>query len=389
MNNECFIFNERLDTHLRNRPSELEEAKRNGVKIVGFFPGNYVPEELIYASGAVPLCLIHGGNPKPAETALSSVPRVICPFARALIGEMMLKENPFYSAVDMVVAPITCQHLRKTAEIWEYRGEPEVFKLGIPHQVYDGLEVNDFAERLDALKDKLQALTGNKVTDAKLTDAVKLYNRMRQLLRKISLMRTSNTSVISSMDFIKLNHVSFYADPVFMTEVLEEIYGELAESNTASDNDAPRLLLAGPNIAMGDYRVPELVEAAGGNIVIEEICEGVRYYWNEIEAGDDLMKSLAKGYLTDRVPCAFMSSSAGKRLEFMTKLISDFHVSGVIWYELLDCEVYDSEAYFFTQKLSEQNIPMLILEADYGTADIGQFKTRIEAFIEMVKEEVE
>jgi len=48
---------ERLATYLKDRPAQLIEAKNNGVKIIGYFPGNYVPEEIIYASGAVPLCL--------------------------------------------------------------------------------------------------------------------------------------------------------------------------------------------------------------------------------------------------------------------------------------------------------------------------------------------
>lgn len=380
---------EHLDSHFKNRPSEILEAKKNGVKTIGYLPGNYVPEELIYASGAIPVCLIHGGNPRPAEAALSVVPRIICPFARAQIGEMLLKDNPYYNAVDMVVVPITCQHLRKTAEIWEYKGAPEVFKLGIPHQNYNGIEVNDFAERLSALRDRLQLFTGNEITETKLTDAIGLYNRMRRLLREISLIRRSNPCAISSLEFVKLNHASFYADPVFMTNFLEELYKELGGNKSAMESNSPRLLLIGPNIAMGDYRVQKLIESAGGNIIIEEICEGVRYYWNDIETSGDLLECLSKGYLTERLPCAFMSSSAGKRLDFTLQLIRDFNISGVIWYELLCCEIYDSEAYFFTQKLSEHNKPMLILEADYGTTDTGQFKTRIEAFIEMIREGAE
>ena len=87
----------------------------------------------------------------------------------------------------------------------------------------------------------------------------------------------------------------------------------------------------------------------------------------------------------NRVPCAFMRQSARKRLDFALKLVNDFNVSGVIWYELQCCETYDSESYFFAQKLGEKDIPMLILESDYSIADTGQLKTRIEAFIEILK----
>ncbi len=375
----------RLAAHLRDRPAQLTEAKKNGVKIIGSFPGNYVPEEIIYASGAVPLCLTHGGNPHSADAALSVLPHVFCPFARAQIGERLLKENPYYSMMDMLVAPVTCQHLKKVAEVWEYDGDLEMFKLGIPHKFDGDFELEYFTDRLKVLKDRLQAFTGNEITDEKISGAIALYNRMRELLKNISLVRRTSPSLVSALDFVKLNHASFYADPDFMVDVLDSIYQELKDKQPEMNADSPRLMLLGPNISYGDYTVLELVKAAGGEIVIEEICEGIRYYWHSIENKGDLYQSLARGYLVDRVPCAFMRDSAKKRLDFTLELVKDFSVSGVIWYELLCCETYDSESYYFAHEMAERNIPMLILESDYGTADTGQLKTRIEAFIEIVK----
>ena len=75
---------ERLSAHLQDRPAEFEGGEgERGTKVVGYFPGNYVPEEIIYAAGAVPLCLSEGGNLHSAAAALSVVPSIVCPFARA------------------------------------------------------------------------------------------------------------------------------------------------------------------------------------------------------------------------------------------------------------------------------------------------------------------
>lgn len=374
-----------LAAHLKDRPAQLREAKEKGIKIIGYLPGNYVPEELIYASGAIPVCLIHGGNPRPAEAALSVLPQVICPFARAQIGERLLKENPYYGLIDMLIAPVTCQHLKKVAEIWEYENEPEVFMLGVPHQHTSIYEQEYYYDRIRVLKDRLQSFTGNEITDKGLGESIALYNRMRELLRKISLLRHNDSPPLSSLDFIKMNHASFYADPVFMVGALESTYRELATKQPSTGTDTPRLLLIGPNIGWGDYAVLEQAEAAGSAIVIEEVCEGIRYYWQDIENQGDLYQSLVRGYLIDRVPCAFMRYSSRERLDFALKLIEDFNVSGVIWYELLCCETYDSEAYYFAEKIAERNIPMLILESDYSTAATGQLKTRMQAFTEIIK----
>ena len=376
---------EQLAKHLRDRPVKLKEAKEKGTKIIGYFPGNYVPEEIIYASGAIPICLTDGGNPHPADTALSVVPQIICPFARAQLGERLLKTNPYYSMLDMLVAPITCQHLKKVAEIWEYYGDIKVFKLGIPHQSDGNFELEYFTDRLRALKDRLEAFTGKEITNAKIREAIELYNRMRGLFKNISLLRRNLSPPLTALDFVKLNHASFYADPAFMVDTLESLCKELEKSQRTDKSNRPRLLLVGPNLAHGDYEILKLIEAAGGEVVVEELCEGMRYYWHPIGNNGDPFQSLAKGYLMDRVPCAFMRSSAKKRLDFALELIADFRASGVIWYELQCCEAYDQESYYFSKKMNERNIPMLIVESNYDISDAGPLRNRIDAFIELVK----
>ncbi|HEY79134.1 MAG TPA: 2-hydroxyacyl-CoA dehydratase [Dehalococcoidia bacterium] len=376
---------ERLTIHLRDRPQQLREAKKQGAKIIGYFPGNYVPEEIIYAAGAVPVCLVDGGSAAPAEAALELIPQVSCPFARAQLGERLLKKNPYYEMLDMLVAPLTCQHLKKVAEIWEYLGDMEIFKLGVPHQYYGVPELEYYTDRLKTLQNKMQTLTGNRITNENISNAIGLYNRMRELLKKISLLRRSSPPAISARDFARLNHASFYADPAFMVDFLDSVYQELSQKPPAGAAEAPRLMLVGPNLAKGDYEILELVEAAGGDIVVEEVDEGIRYYWQNIETEGDLLHSLAKGYLQDKLPAAFMRYSSQKRLDFVLKLAEDFNVSGIIWYELLYCETYDNESYFFDQKMGERNIPMLILESGYDEGGTGPMKIRIDAFIELVK----
>jgi benzoyl-CoA reductase/2-hydroxyglutaryl-CoA dehydratase subunit BcrC/BadD/HgdB len=376
---------EHLAAHLRNRPASLKEVKEKGVKIIGYFPGNYVPEEIIYASGSIPICLTDGGSPHPADTALSVLPHIICPFARAQVGERILRTNPYYSMLDMVVTPITCQHLKKVAEVWEYDGDIEIFKLGVPHQHDGDFELEYFADRLRALKERLETVTEKEMTNVKINKAIKLYNRMREHLKKISLMRRSSSPTISALDFVKLNHASYYADPVFMVDMLESLDKELEKRQPPDQHKRPRLLLSGPNLARGDYKILELVKAAGGEIVIEELCEGMRYYWHNIEDGSDPFQSLAKGYLRDRVPCSFMRSSTKKRLDFLLNLIEDFNVSGLVWYELLCCETYDQESYFLDKKLREGNIPMLVVESNYDVSEAGPLRARMDAFIEFIK----
>ncbi|MBN1461750.1 MAG: 2-hydroxyacyl-CoA dehydratase [Armatimonadetes bacterium] len=380
------MIQERLDLLQSERVTTIEKARSQGRKVVGYFPGGYVPEELIYASGAIPICLSHGGDARVADEGLSVLPHVICPFARAQVGEFRLRTNPFYRMVDLLVVPSTCQHIRKVADVVELFYPTPVFKLGVPYEPTDSFSLTFFKERLDDLRARLAEITGASVRDEAVVDAIMVYNRMRELLRSISLMRAGEGPAIRAQDFAALNHASFYADPVEMVEALGQIYHELLD--TAADcvrDERPRLALVGPNLGYGDYDILDIVHDCGGNVVIEDIFEGIRDYWHTVIPAPDPVEALARSYLLDKTPRMFMRSSVAPRIEEVLRLTRDFRVAGIIWYQLVCCELYDEEAFFFDKRLQEVGLPMLTIEADYGGLRAGAVRTRVEAFVELLQ----
>jgi benzoyl-CoA reductase/2-hydroxyglutaryl-CoA dehydratase subunit BcrC/BadD/HgdB len=58
----------------------------------------------------------------------------------------------------------------------------------------------------------------------------------------------------------------------------------------------------------------------------------------------------------------------------------------VVHYSLQFCQPYDIESHSLEQKLEEQGVPVLNLVTDYSAEDVGQLSTRVEAFIERIKE---
>lgn len=374
---------ERLQSHLSNRPQELQQFKDKGGKVVAYFPGGYVPEELIYASGAVPICLCHGGDPRPVASALSVTSRFLCPFSRALVGGELLGELPYYKLADLLVAPVTCQHLRRAADLLQYHSGGEVFRLGVPLEYDHESSLDYYLSRLKALKDRLEGLTGLTISDRKLEESIELYNTLRGLLRRISLLRRGSPPPISALDFVKLNHASFFADPLFMVDTLSSLARDLELAATQQEaRDGPRLLLTGPNLAYGDYKVLEIAQELGAHIVVEEFCEGIWYYWGDVQRNASLLEDLARKYLVERLPCAFMVHSTARRHDFILNLAKDFSVSGIIWYELLFCETYNVEAFAFARRMEGAGLPVLKLRSDYDALDRGPLRTRIEAFLE-------
>jgi benzoyl-CoA reductase/2-hydroxyglutaryl-CoA dehydratase subunit BcrC/BadD/HgdB len=370
--------------YLRTRVVDLYRAKNEGEKIVGFLPGDFVPEELIHASGAIPICLVHGGTAEPVVAASYAASRFLCPFSKAAIGQWTL-EQPYYRLIDFLVAPISCNHLRRAADMWFHFSDKEVFYLGIPHEHAADHALAYYLDSVLALKQKLEDWTGNKITDDKLKESIKLYNSIRSCLKNISDLRKEAAPPLKGSEFISLNHASYYSDPVVTLKVLQSFYEKAAKRGGKEGRSKARLLLTGPNIAMGDTKLVSIIENLGGEIVIEEICEGIRFYWENISTEGDLLRNIGEKYLTKRVPCAFQGQGTKERVEFLDKLAREYKVDGVVWYELRYCETYNLEYHHINQHFEKIGVPIIKIESEYDPSDFGQINTRMDAFIEILE----
>ena len=374
---------DKLSDHLRARLIDLRKAKDEGRKIIGYTPGGYLPEELVLASGAIPICLVRGGDHSTVELAGAYICRWIDTFCRAQIGYGISGEDPYYNIVDLLAIPITDTHIRAISDVLDYNTDLEIFPFGVPH-TKDKLAFDYYLHGITRLRKKLEELTGVEITEPKLRESIALCNRERELLREISLMRESQLVPISSKDFVALNHGSFLADKQSIVETLESLVKELKEQITPS-HQGPRLLLTGSTIALGDHKIHDLIEEAGGVVVIEEFAEGIRPYWEDVKTDGDLMENLADCYFMRRVPPAWFRPDK-ERLDFLVKLAKNFNVAGVIWYQLMYRESYKTESYYFPNILKrEAGLPMLTVESDYDAAEVGPLRTRIETFIETIR----
>ena len=369
-----------LVSHLDTRLLDLKKIKDRGTKIVGYTPNAYMPEELVYGSGAVPIALIRGGDIAPVLASAPYLGRVLDTFCRAQIGYRVMRQEPLYQMLELLIVPVTDLHVRGLADSWDFFTDVEVFRLGVPHTKASHC-FQHYLAWLNLLKERLERLTGIEISEQRLREEIVLSNRLRSLLREISLMRRSEGPPLSGKEFITLSHDSLYADRHIMIEALESLREELRVKEIRSST-GPRILLTGSTLSLGDDKVVDLIEETGASIVIEEFCEGLRDYWEEVDADGDPVHALAESYLMKRVPCAFFRGSHRERFDFILNLARDFNVDGVVWYSLMYRETYGIESYLFHKALEKMNIPMLIVSSDYSPAEAGQLRTRIETFIQ-------
>jgi len=369
-----------LSTSLEGRVSELRELKKEGKKIVGYVPGGFMPEELVWASGAIPVGLNRGGDPSAVLKSAEYLPRFIDTFSRSQIGYWAMGEEPLYQMVDLVVVPCTDRNIGVIADGWEMWTETKVFKFGVPHNNKSDHAFKYYLDGLHLLKEALEKLTGSTITDDKLRKEIDVLNRMRLLLRQISEMRKSERPPISGKDYIKLHHASFRTDRDIMVTSLESMFQELKGNE---GRKGPRILLIGSSIAEGDYKVHNILEAIGADVVIEDFSEGMRPYWQEVENNGDLVEALADGYFRKRTPPpAFFRPATEERVAFFLRLAKEFRVDGIIWYSMMYRDSYDIAGIYFRRIAEKEGLPFIKIMSDYDTAETGPLRTRIEALIE-------
>jgi len=376
---------EELAAIARTRPEKLKKQKEKGVKLIGYI-GRFVPEELIHASGAAPYLMCRGGEPEPPDAVIPYMLRFMSPYARAQIGYHLLGMDPVVPMLDLIVAQSSDCHESRLADLFEYFKLPTA-RLGVPPDWQKSLSADYYYKALARLGEKLEGLTGNKISDEKLKKSIDSLNKIRDLLRKINLLRKQQPPPIGGYDFIRLNHYSFYCEPEELIEKLNALYEQLQKDKSPFPEGAPRILLVGHVVGVGDYVVPKLIETSGGVVVTEFLDEGMRQCeWN-VKTNGDLMRSLGETYYLERTPPSIFQPAWEERVEYTKKLISDFNIDGVIWYQLSFEEIYDLECSIISKAMDEMKIPFLKLESSYEYAReaMGPLTTRIESFIESIK----
>lgn len=370
-----------LKEHLAKRPLELRQAQENGTKIIGYVPGGFMPEELVHAAGALPVGMVQGGSANAVTESAAYLPRWLDTYCRSQIGHRMLEDDSLYRMIDLLVAPITDVNVRAIADSFSFYTNLDTFRYGVPHDKEED-SIGYYLGGLYILKERLEEVTGNKIDDDKLREAIYNYNRMRELLHAIGELRKSEVPPISARDFAWLNHASYLADISTLVKCLGSICEELKGQEGV--HPKTRLMVIGSTLAMGDEKIFDLTEEAGGAIVMEEFAEGMRHYWEPVNINGDLMQSLCDRYFTKRIPPAW-SRPTRERVDFVKKMAKEYSVDGILWYQLMYRDGYDIQSSYFTKVTeTEMGLRMLKVESDYDPVEVGPLRTRVETFIDMI-----
>lgn len=368
------------------RIEELIKEKASGRKILGAYCV-FVPEEIVLAANAMLVGLCSG-----ADFALEEVerylPRNTCALIKSSFGFKLGKVCPYLEVADMVVGENTCDGKKKAYETLKQL-TPNVYVMDMPQtKSEEGRDLLS-AEYWRFLA-AVQELTGVDVTVKSLKEAIATVNAKRKVLHRLAMLRSACPSPISGLDALLINQVAFYDNPARFTQsvntICDAMEKAIVEGRGVKPDGAPRVMISGCPMAVPNWKLPAIIESAGAVIVGEESCVGERGQRNLVDDSGSTLESLMDA-IVDRyfdIDCAIFTPNPS-RLEHIEEIYHKTHAQGVIHYGLQFCQPYIMESIPVEKALEEKGIPTLRIETDYSMEDAGQLKTRVEAFLEMLK----
>ena len=325
--------------------------KAQGKKAVGVICC-HVPLEIFYALDVMPVRIrATGVAESPDGDAWMST--FTCSYARGMLQHII---DGTYDALDGVVASDGCMMASRAYDNAEHinkKGKKGklYFQFGAPRKNGD-LEHDFFVGELKDLIEKLEQLSGNKMTDEKLKAAIDKYNEARSLIQQVYALRKEDKPVISGEDCLKLtmaiadNNIDEYI--AMVKEFLADV-----KNRKPVEGKQVRVMVIGS--ALDDPEYIKIIEDQGALVVADALCYGSRSF-NRVRLHDWIMEQL-KAYKCD----------------------------GVIYEKMQYCELWGGEGIMMEDMLKKAGIPILTVEREEHIANAGQLAIRAEAFVEMIE----
>src|SRR5690606_3346613 len=132
------------------------------------------------------------------------------------------------------------------------------------------------------LKERLEETLGCTICDQEMHKSIKIFNKSRQLMRKLYDLRVSGPWVISAFDVQAIVKSSMIMDREEHTQLLEEFLTEISASASVPEDKIP-LYLSGHMCHAPKPELLKVIEDCGGIIVADDLYTGYRYISTDMD----------------------------------------------------------------------------------------------------------
>lgn len=345
--------------------------------VVGFFC-SYAPEEIILASGALPFRIFNSvGRISVADAHLQAYS---CSLVRGALDDALNHQLDFLKGT---VFPHTCDSMQRLSDIWRLNvGLDFHLDVVLPVILNTDSARLYMVEVLRKFSRELGKALGVDISSDQIRSAVGVYNRIRSRLKKLHQLRIQDPAALTAEDLYTVVKGAMIMDRLSLPAALSELI-DAAEKRGIGETQTPnkRIVLAG-----GFCNMPEIfktIETSGGSVINDDFCTGRRYYDGQIETDGDVIEAIADRYLR-RINCPAKHSGLHSRGEDIVQLAKESQADGVIFLHLKFCDPHAFDYPYIKSMLEQAGIPSMLFELEDQQPSEGPFRTRCEAFMEML-----
>lgn len=359
----------------------------NGEKIVWEAQAGDAP--IVYASGGIPVSYIELcrlGTKRAASYVENQlqIPGDVCSMVKVMLGEFHYigKDHAKYLFTNTSV----CEPFNLAFELLEQEGFEILYQDTPIKPPVTGITEKKYWELYRRKEADLQEisnwLSGHDVNEEKLGLELKRFNRILYKVNQINMLRKKHKSYLANLPaaYIILGIGNYFGQPEVYEETLDLFLEELTGLQDGEYNkDLVPLIWSGARSV--DFGICHSLDRSGGILLDWNVPTGLHNFFNEDEPPLESLIHYSLGYYGKEVN-GVMGSMA------LEQMIRENDAKGVLFYNYMGCPMCAVNTYLTGDYVKKRTaVPYLSLDGSFPTeAPTGQLMTRIEAFLEMIRE---
>ena len=300
------------------------------------------------------------------------------------------------SPPDAGIVTTACDQMRRIAERIAAASPVPVFLMHVPTTWQTVAAHKMYLSELKRLGRFLVELGGRTPSNADLAAVMRDYDKARSVLRDsrgglsawrfseaiAEFHRTNRTNRTNETNRTYRTHWQAVSEDGQNARPAAGRPAAASPAKAALARNVPLALVGGP-LVLPHFDLFDLVESAGGEIVLDATESGERTLpapFDRRALGDDPLLSLAEAYF-GTIPDAFRRPNSAL-YAYLKREIEARGVRGILFRHYVWCDTWRAEA----QRLKEwAGVPLLLIEVGDEDRIVGHEATRIASFLEMLK----
>jgi benzoyl-CoA reductase subunit C len=353
--------------------SMVERWREAGGRVAGHFQV-YFPAEIAHAAGMLPVKVC--GAPIEPRSSDSRFGSYLCSILKTSL-ELSLSGR---LTLDLFVSHPICDAARNLAAIWGRNHDYPSQILYLPQNANSRGSATWLAHEYGRLKEVIEQITGQTVSEESLRASVALYNRSRALVRELYAIKRDTPWKINAEDAYSLVAIGGRIPVEEHIALLEQVLPQIRDRQSKAE-DRVRVVFEG---AFCEQPPLDLIRMVGRScyIVDDDFLIGLRWLTEDVPEDGEPLYALAESYLERSSYSPVQHDNRKPKEAMLLKRVAAAGAGAVVLAAAKMCEPGLEEQVAYVVALDGKKVPCFVSEFEENMSSFGSLELQVETFVE-------